>query len=93
MRTAWEETSAVAKAAGHTPRPAFVDRMVPMLTTPGSNFSASMLRDIENGARVEADHVIGDLLRRRQDLGAEPEGLSLLRIAYAHLKTYENRRG
>jgi 2-dehydropantoate 2-reductase len=49
---------------------------------------ASMLRDIERGGAVEADHVIGDLLRREPR--ANPTGL--LRIAYAHLKAYEARR-
>jgi 2-dehydropantoate 2-reductase len=38
---------------------------------------------------VEADHILGDLLRR----APEPEPRSLLRIAYVHLKTYEVRRG
>ena len=35
-----------------------------MLTAPGSVFAASMLRDIERGAPIEADHIVGDLLRR-----------------------------
>ena len=35
-----------------------------MFTAPGSTISASMLRDIERGAPIEADHVVGDLLRR-----------------------------
>jgi 2-dehydropantoate 2-reductase len=48
-----------------------------------------MLRDIERGARTEAGHVLGDLLRR----GGERESShSLLRIAFAHLKAYEARR-
>jgi 2-dehydropantoate 2-reductase len=45
-----------------------------------------MLRDIENGSPIEADHVIGDLLRRGQ-------AVSLLSIVYTHLKAYEARRG
>ena len=35
-----------------------------MLTAPGSGFAASMLRDIERGAPIEADHLVGDLLHR-----------------------------
>jgi 2-dehydropantoate 2-reductase len=46
-----------------------------------------MLRDIERNAPIEADHVVGDLLRR----GVEG-GSPLLRIAYLHLKAYEARR-
>jgi 2-dehydropantoate 2-reductase len=50
---------------------------------------ASMLRDIERGAPTEADHVIGDLIRRA---GAQLPKAALLRIAYKHLKAYEARR-
>jgi 2-dehydropantoate 2-reductase len=50
---------------------------------------ASMLRDIERGAPIEADHIIGDLLRRAD---ATADARSLLRIAYAHVKTYQARR-
>jgi 2-dehydropantoate 2-reductase len=49
-----------------------------------------MLRDIENNAQTEAEHVIGDLLRRMPD--DSDASLSLLRISYAHLKAYEARR-
>ena len=60
-----------------------------MLTMPGSTFAASMLRDIERGAPTEADHILGDLVRRG---GGGPSDLPLLRIAYAHLRAYEARR-
>jgi 2-dehydropantoate 2-reductase len=60
-----------------------------MLTAPGSPIAASMLRDIERGAPIEADHIVGDLLARG---GARPGDYPLLQIAYAHLRTYEARR-
>ena len=60
-----------------------------MLTAPGSEFVASMLRDIERGAPIEADHIVGDLLRRKSGV---TDKSSILRIAYAHLKAYEARR-
>jgi 2-dehydropantoate 2-reductase len=60
-----------------------------MLSTVGSPLMASMLRDVERGAPIEADHIVGDLIRR----GGEAVGpQALLRIAYAHLKAYEARR-
>jgi 2-dehydropantoate 2-reductase len=59
------------------------------LTTSGSAFSASMLKDIERGGPIEADHIVGDLLRRNR--GPE-DGRSLIRIAYAHMRAYEARR-
>jgi 2-dehydropantoate 2-reductase len=50
-----------------------------------------MLRDIERGARTEADHVVGDLIRRGRD--ASPDGpRPKLETAYLHLKAYEARR-
>jgi 2-dehydropantoate 2-reductase len=58
-----------------------------MATAKGSPLTASMLRDIENGAPTEADHIIGDLLDR-----SHRNRLSYLPMAYTHLKAYESRR-
>jgi 2-dehydropantoate 2-reductase len=80
------EIGAVAKANGFAPRPAVSERHKAMLTAAGSPFTASMLRDVENGLRTEVDHVIGDLLIRGKG-GDYP----LLKIAHAHLKAYEAR--
>jgi 2-dehydropantoate 2-reductase len=88
----FEECRAIAEAEGYAPRPAFLAWSRPLLTTPGSTFTASMLRDLESNARIEADHVLGDLLRRRNVADPELSGMSLLEIAYIHLKTYEGRR-
>jgi 2-dehydropantoate 2-reductase len=87
-----DECRAVAAAEGYPPREAFLDRIRHMLTAAGSLLTASMLRDIENGAPIEADHIIGDLLLRgRRDRLLEG-GLSILPIVYTHLKAYEARR-
>jgi 2-dehydropantoate 2-reductase len=51
--------------------------------------TASMFRDIERGAPIEAGHILGDLLNRG---GGDNVDSPLLRIAYAHLKGYEVRR-
>ena len=87
-----EECRAIAETEGFAPRPAFLAWSRPLLTTPGSTFAASMLRDVESSSRSEADHVLGDLLRRRSAADPEQGGMSLLEIAYIHLKTYEGRR-
>jgi 2-dehydropantoate 2-reductase len=78
-----------AAAHGHEPRTKVLERAREMLTEAGSAFSASMMRDLEQGGRIEADHVIGDLLARAVAHGVETP---LLRLAYAHLKAYEARR-
>ena len=85
-----DECSAIAKAAGHAPRAPFLERTHGMLTTEGSPLTASMFRDIKAGARVEADHVIGDLIARAE---AARIPVPKLRTAYTHLKAYEKQRG
>jgi 2-dehydropantoate 2-reductase len=85
-----DECSAVASAEGHSPTGPFSERARGMLTAEGSQLTASMFRDIKVGARVEADHIIGDLIGRGE---AAKVPVPKLRIAYTHLKTYENQRG
>jgi 2-dehydropantoate 2-reductase len=85
-----DECSAVAAAEGFAPRAPFLERARGMLTAEGSQMTASMFRDIKAGARVEADHVIGDLIARG-DAAKVP--VPRLRTAYTHLKAYENQRG
>jgi len=85
-----DECSAVASAEGHAPSGPFFERARGMLTTEGSQLTASMFRDIKAGAAVEADHVIGDLIARG-DAAKVP--VPKLRTAYTHLKAYEKQRG
>jgi 2-dehydropantoate 2-reductase len=83
-----EECRSIAAAEGYPMREAQLKRARNMLTAAGSTLTASMLRDVERNAPIEADHIIGDLLRR----AAPAEGtLSALNIAYTHLKAYEAR--
>jgi 2-dehydropantoate 2-reductase len=84
----YDECASIATQQGHPPGAAARSRSHGMLTAPASLLTASMLRDIESGARIEADHIIGDLLQR----GNQPAEKSLLRTAYAQLKAYEARR-
>jgi 2-dehydropantoate 2-reductase len=81
-----EECIGIATASGHAPRQPFLERLRGMLTTPGSKQTASMFRDILNGGKVEADHIIGDLIAR----ATAP--VPRLRFAYTHLKAYEGQR-
>ena len=84
-----DECAAIAAAHGFAPREPMKVLSRTMLTTPGSTLAASMLRDIERDAPIEADHIVGDLLRRGE---ARSGKYPLLRIAHAHLKAYEARR-
>ena len=83
------ECAAIAAAAGYPVREHAARFAQKMLTAADSPFKASMLRDIEAGGRVEADHLIGDLTRRGQSMGLSTE---LLRVAFAHLQAYERAR-
>ena len=83
------ECCAIAAKNAFKPGETAVKRSVGMLTAAGSPIAASILRDIERGAPIEADHIIGDLLARGS---ARPVDYPLLQIAYAHLRTYEARR-
>ena len=79
----------IATKAGHTPRAHFVQRMTGVISEPGSKLTASMLRDLEGGGQVEADHIVGYMLKKARELGVED---GLLTVAYTHLKAYEARR-
>src|SRR5579862_1818454 len=87
-----DECASIATSRGFAPSAAAMTRNRGMLTMPGSTFAASMLRDIERGAPTEADHILGDLIRRGDAGGGGPSGFPLLRIAYAHLRAYDARR-
>ena len=84
-----EDCRSVAARNDHAPADAVLARAYSMLSEAGSALSASMMRDLEQGGLIEADHVVGDLLARGD---ASEDALPMLRVAYAHLKAYEVRR-
>jgi 2-dehydropantoate 2-reductase len=83
------ETSAVARAAGYGPDDKRLEVGRGILTQSGSDATASMLRDIQKRGTTEGDHIIGDLLHRARSFGLSTP---LLRVANAHLQTYEVER-
>lgn len=83
------ECAAVADKEGFPVGAESLERSRKMLTQAGSTLTASMLRDVEQGSRIESDQILGDLLARGQKHGlATP----LVRVVYVHLKSYEARR-
>lgn len=81
-----DECASIAAAHGYAPRQHVLDGTRAILTEPGSRAKASMLRDLEQGGKVEADHILGDLIARGAKHGiAAP----LLRAAHASLKIHE----
>ncbi|TAK87660.1 MAG: ketopantoate reductase family protein [Betaproteobacteria bacterium] len=89
MLEALEVCAQTAARSGFPPRSAAREDAIRILTEPGSAFTASMLRDLEAGHRLESNHLIGDMLRRAEAVGVAP---GLLRVAYVHLLAREARR-
>ena len=83
------EAGAVAAAEGHAPGDKFRRHAETMLTTPGSSFATSMYRDMMAGAPVEADHIIGDMVRRAEAAAIDT---ALLAAAAVALRVYARRR-
>jgi 2-dehydropantoate 2-reductase len=84
----YEECAAIAAANDYAPRPDVRRRVMAFLADADSNLTASMLKDIERGAPIEGEHIVGELIARAE---SDTE-LHLLPIVHAHLKAYEARR-
>lgn len=83
-----EECSDIAAHNGYPPAPAFLETIRAVASDPDSTQSASMHKDMEKGGRIEADHIVGDLLAR----GGEGGNYSTLKLVYIHLRAYEERK-
>ena len=79
------ECVAMATANGYAPEATALAMMTQRLTEAGSPLTASMYRDMQRGSRVEADHILGDLLERGRKHGVEAP---LVRAAYVQLSVY-----
>ena len=80
---------AIATRSGFAPRAPVLERYAKVMNSTGSPLTASMLRDLESGGAVEADHVVGFMLGKAREFGIDD---AMLSVAYTHLKAYENRR-
>ena len=90
VRDLLRECQQVAAASGHTVRAEADAAALKVLTDRDSAMTASMFRDLRQGARVEADHIVGDMVHRGRTLGLDTP---VLRVAYAHLQVYQAQRG
>ncbi|NEX62591.1 ketopantoate reductase family protein [Noviherbaspirillum galbum] len=88
----YDQCAAIAAHHGHAPRAAAVEQGKRFLTTPGSTITASMCKDMLNGTRTEAEHIIGALLARRPADGDALGRSSLLEAALVNLRVAEARR-
>lgn len=79
----------IAKACGHPQTEPFLAQQQAALTAKGSPMTSSMYRDLKKGLPVEADTILGDLLRRGQIHGIKSP---LLEAAYVALSIYQRAR-
>ncbi|CAN7547138.1 2-dehydropantoate 2-reductase [Pseudoxanthomonas sp. LjRoot143] len=89
MAALHEECLAVAVASGQPVPHAAQVTARETLTAAGSPMKASMLRDLEAGQRVEAAHIVGDMVHRA---GLHGIAVPRLHAAWVHLQAYEAQR-
>ena len=83
------ECSAVATAEGFAPSEHQLGFYREQLTTREGTFKASMLTDLEAGNPTEADHILGDMIRRADSHRVQTP---MLKTAMTHLQVYEAQR-
>ena len=86
-RAVVEECAAITQANGYPITESALLRHIDTMTQSGSTLSSSMYRDLINGAPVEADHILGDLVDRAKGISAP-----LVAAAHVQLKVYEAAR-
>lgn len=84
-----EELVAIAKADGAPIPENAAEKTMAVTKDLGYGMKASMLRDMEKGLPIEADHLQGDFLKRAKRNGIE---VPLLELVYGKLKIYERMR-
>ncbi|HEX4023128.1 MAG TPA: 2-dehydropantoate 2-reductase [Steroidobacteraceae bacterium] len=84
-----DECVAIAAACGHEPSASFLSAHARALSAPGSAMTSSMYRDLLQGAPVEADHILGDLIERGAVHGSVTP---LLKAAGVTLRIYQDAR-
>ncbi len=89
MHRVLARNAAIAAAHGHPMRPAYIADFEALFADPKGAYATSMLRDLEAGGRIEADHILGFLLEAAKAAGVPHE---LHEAAYIHAKAFEQRR-
>lgn len=84
-----EETASLMRALGAPLDHDIVPKQMEMFWKQPDTMKASMLRDMEKGLPVEADHLQGYLLQEAERLNVTAP---LLQIVYTNLTVYQNKR-
>lgn len=89
LRAMLAEAQSVAAAESHPVRARADAQALARLTDPESSLTASMYRDLQAGGEVEAQPIVGDMVRRAKLLELD---IPFFRAAYTHLQVYQQTR-
>jgi 2-dehydropantoate 2-reductase len=84
-----EECAAVTAACGFPPSQPILEDIRKRAATKGSNLTSSMYRDLQKGAPVEVDAILGDLLDHGRSHNVDTP---LLQAGCVRLRIYQNSR-
>ena len=82
-----EECAAIAAACGFPPSQPLLEDIRKRATTKGSSLTSSMYRDLQKGAPVEVDTILGDLLDHGRSHHVDTP---LLQAGCVRLRVYQN---
>ncbi|MGJ0190965.1 ketopantoate reductase family protein [Pantoea sp. RRHST58] len=89
LRTIFSEVLATITADGYQPRPAVTAKILALLSNPATPMTSSMYRDLSQGFDIEAEQVIGDLVKRAARNGVS---VPLLNAVNVNLQVYLKSR-
>jgi 2-dehydropantoate 2-reductase len=84
-----DECASIARASGYPPANAVLDLIREVWTDKNSKLASSMFRDMQGGANVEVEAILGDLLKHGQTHQLKTP---LLEAACVRLRIYQNFR-
>ncbi|WP_345816950.1 ketopantoate reductase family protein (plasmid) [Paraburkholderia sp. PREW-6R] len=95
-RALFDECAAIASKAGYPLSEEAANRISSVVTDASSLVTASMMKDMERLAQVEADHLIGELIELRDNAestrsATTADQISLLDLVMLNLRAYQRR--
>ena len=89
LRGLFSEVLTTITADGYQPRPAVTAKILELLSNPATPMTSSMYRDLCQGFDIEAEQVIGDLVKRAARNGVS---VPLLNAVNVNLQVYLKSR-
>jgi len=89
LRGLFSEVLATITADGYQPRPAVTAKILELLSNPATPMTSSMYRDLSQGFDIEAEQIIGDLVKRAARNGVS---VPLLNAVNVNLQVYLKSR-